>query len=111
MARVGVPSSSGLPDSASGGAVRGFSNVCRHRAMRLVEGASGCARKLVCPYYAWAYALDGRLTGVPMRSDYPALDMAKSGLAPVEVDVARVAEVCAQFSIQVLRPPPEPILD
>jgi dTDP-4-dehydrorhamnose 3,5-epimerase-like enzyme len=30
---------------------------------------------------------------------------------PVEVDVARVAEVCAQFSIQVLGPPPEPVAD
>jgi phenylpropionate dioxygenase-like ring-hydroxylating dioxygenase large terminal subunit len=71
------------------GQVRGFTNVCRHRAMRLVEGASGCAKKLVCPYHAWTYALDGRLTGVPMRSDYPALDMTKSGLAPVEVDIWR----------------------
>ena len=68
------------------GAIRGFHNVCRHRAMRLVEGDSGCARKLVCPYHAWAYDLDGRLTGVPMRADYPALDMAATGLMPVEVD-------------------------
>jgi mannose-6-phosphate isomerase-like protein (cupin superfamily) len=30
---------------------------------------------------------------------------------PVEVDVARVAEVCAQFSIQVLGPPPAPVVD
>ena len=28
------------------GVVRGFANVCRHRAMRLVEGPSGCARKI-----------------------------------------------------------------
>jgi phenylpropionate dioxygenase-like ring-hydroxylating dioxygenase large terminal subunit len=69
------------------GEVRAFSNVCRHRAMRLVEGPAGCAKKLVCPYHAWTYALDGRLTGVPMRADYPALDMAKSGLASVEVEI------------------------
>ncbi|MGJ3627650.1 aromatic ring-hydroxylating oxygenase subunit alpha [Sphingomonas sp. MMS24-JH45] len=69
------------------GAIRGFHNVCRHRAMRLVEGDGGCAAwKLVCPYHAWAYELDGRLTGVPMRADYPALDMAATGLVPVEVD-------------------------
>ena len=68
------------------GAIRAFHNVCRHRAMRLVEGAAGCARKLVCPYHAWVYELDGRLTGVPMRRDYPALDMASTGLVPVEVD-------------------------
>ncbi|HVF94663.1 MAG TPA: Rieske (2Fe-2S) protein, partial [Sphingomonas sp.] len=71
------------------GIVRAFYNVCRHRAMRLVEGDAGCTRKLVCPYHAWTYELDGRLTGVPMQRDYPALDMAASGLVPVDVDTWR----------------------
>ena len=70
----------------SDGAVRAFSNVCRHRAMKLVEG-SGCAKKLVCPYHAWTYELDGRLSGVPMRADYPALDMAANGLVPVDLEL------------------------
>ena len=69
------------------GQLRAFHNVCRHRAMRLVEGDAGCSRKLVCPYHAWAYELDGRLTGVPMRRDYPALDMAATGLVPVDCDI------------------------
>jgi len=69
------------------GQVRAFANVCRHRAMRLVEGPAGCAKKLVCPYHAWAYELDGRLTGVPMKADYPALDMARNGLATVEAEI------------------------
>lgn len=71
------------------GEIRAFHNVCRHRAMRLVDGDSGCAQKLVCPYHAWVYELDGRLTGVPMRRDYPALDMATTGLVPVELDTWR----------------------
>ncbi len=69
--------------------IRAFHNVCRHRAMRIVEGDSGCAKKLVCPYHAWAYELDGRLSGVPMRSDYPALDMDASGLVPVDLAIWR----------------------
>ncbi|WP_277981938.1 aromatic ring-hydroxylating oxygenase subunit alpha [Sphingomonas phyllosphaerae] len=73
----------------SDGAIRGFHNVCRHRAMRLVEGASGCARKLVCPYHAWVYELDGRLSGVPMKSDYPALRLEESGLVSVELETWR----------------------
>jgi carnitine monooxygenase subunit len=71
------------------GAVRAFANVCRHRAMRLVEGPRGCVRKLVCPYHAWTYELDGRLSGVPMRADYPALDPSRHGLAPIELEIWR----------------------
>ena len=71
------------------GAIRAFTNVCRHRAMRLVEGPAGCARKLVCPYHAWTYEPDGRLSGVPMRRDYPGLDPSQHGLAPVEVELWR----------------------
>src|SRR3569623_826341 len=71
----------------SDGGIKAFTNVCRHRAMRLVEGPAGCAKQLVCPYHAWTYALDGRLTGMPMRAHYPALDMAKNGLAPVDVEI------------------------
>ncbi len=67
--------------------VRAFANVCRHRAMRLVEGPAGCAKKLVCPYHAWAYELDGRLTGVPMRGDYPALDMGRMGLVALGLEI------------------------
>jgi len=71
------------------GAVRAFTNVCRHRAMRLVEGTAGCAKKLVCPYHAWVYETDGRLTGVPMKSDYPALKLEDNGLVPVALEVWR----------------------
>lgn len=68
-------------------AVRAFTNVCRHRGSRIVDGASGCARKLVCPYHAWTYELDGRLSGVPGKASYPDFDMADHGLAPVELEI------------------------
>ena len=67
--------------------VRAFTNVCRHRAMRLIEGPSGCARKLVCPYHAWTFESDGRLSGVPMKSEYPALRLEENGLVPVAHEV------------------------
>lgn len=69
--------------------VRAFVNVCRHRAMRLVEGPSGCAKKIVCPYHAWAYETDGRLSGVPMRRDYPALRLEEHGLVAVDLEIWR----------------------
>jgi len=69
------------------GAVRAFANVCRHRAMRLVDEPHGCVKKIVCPYHAWVYETDGRLSGVPMKSDYPALKLEENGLAPIEVEI------------------------
>lgn len=71
------------------GAIRAFHNVCRHRASRIVDGSYGCAKKLVCPYHGWAYEKDGRLTGVPGKADYTALDMSTLGLIPVECEVWR----------------------
>ncbi len=67
--------------------LRAFTNVCRHRGSRLVDGARGCAKKLVCPYHAWTYDLDGRLTGVPDAASYPALDKQHAGLVPVELEL------------------------
>jgi len=97
------------------GVLRAFTNVCRHRAMRLVQGPSGCAKKLVCPYHAWVYESDGRLTGVPMKGEYPSLKLEENGLSPVDIEVwhgfifvrledagfPSVAEMMAPFEAEV----------
>ncbi|MBO9498030.1 MAG: aromatic ring-hydroxylating dioxygenase subunit alpha [Novosphingobium sp.] len=71
------------------GEVRAFTNVCRHRGSRIVDGSSGCAKKLVCPYHAWTYELDGRLSGVPDSASYPALEKSMQALAPVSMEIWR----------------------
>ncbi|NUT00993.1 MAG: aromatic ring-hydroxylating dioxygenase subunit alpha [Sphingomonas sp.] len=71
------------------GQVRAFSNVCRHRGSRLVDGNGGCAKVLTCPYHAWSYARDGRLVGVPHRHEYPGLQTEALGLFPVALEAWR----------------------
>ena len=46
------------------GAVRAMSNVCRHRARTVAEGAGRC-KVLQCKYHGFSYALDGRLLAAP----------------------------------------------
>ena len=68
------------------GEIRAFSNVCRHRGSRLVDGEGGCSKVLTCPYHAWSYARDGRLVGVPHRQEYPGLQTEKLSLFPVALE-------------------------
>src|SRR5688572_7875643 len=42
--------------------VRGFFNVCGHRAHELLQtGQEACAQVVRCPYHAWTYDLEGAL--------------------------------------------------
>ena len=49
------------------GAVRAFANVCLHRMMVLLSEKGNC-RRIVCPYHAWTYDIDGRLIGAPQMN-------------------------------------------
>jgi choline monooxygenase len=66
------------------GELRGFHNVCRHRAG---PPATGCGNRKVfrCGYHGWTYGLDGKLINAPEMegtADFAAVDFA---LAPVRV--------------------------
>jgi Rieske 2Fe-2S family protein len=64
--------------------LRAFFNVCRHRGSRLVDAAVGTGiSRLVCPYHAWSYHLDGRLQHAPQMPDGFSRD--GQGLVPVRL--------------------------
>ncbi|TMK58470.1 MAG: aromatic ring-hydroxylating dioxygenase subunit alpha [Actinobacteria bacterium] len=73
------------------GTVRGFLNNCRHRASGLAsEPAGHCGKTLTCPYHNWAYAIDGRLIGIPdEKRMYPdGFPKDDYGLVPIRIEVA-----------------------
>lgn len=63
------------------GKIHVFLNVCKHRGTRLVEGQDvQCEKRLVCPYHAWTYKLDGKLLALPRPDTFPGLDKSEYGL-------------------------------
>lgn len=70
----------------SDGAVRAHANVCRHRMTRLMEGQGTC-RRIVCPYHAWTYDIDGRLIAARHMERSRDFDAAGISLAPVRCEI------------------------
>ncbi|MGI9385926.1 MAG: aromatic ring-hydroxylating oxygenase subunit alpha [Methyloligellaceae bacterium] len=68
------------------GEVRGFYNVCQHRAHELVKGKGNC-KLVVCPYHAWSYELDGRLRSGPNVKAVEGFDRAEIRLSEISVEV------------------------
>tara|TARA_B100001057_G_scaffold418559_1_gene437867 strand:- start:1460 stop:2701 length:1242 start_codon:yes stop_codon:yes gene_type:complete len=46
-----------------------FYNVCRHRGSHICLESEGSVRKLICPYHAWTYNLDGALKNASMMNE------------------------------------------
>ena len=67
------------------GVIRAFYNVCAHRGHALVEG-EGEVSRLVCPYHAWTYALDGRLVGIRRGEGSTAITKSEICLTEIRVD-------------------------
>lgn len=70
------------------GKLRAFYNVCKHRAHHLLEGAGNTTR-IMCPYHAWTYKLDGQLVRAPHTEtleDFNAKDIC--------LDQVQVEEFC-----------------
>ena len=68
------------------GVARAFLNVCRHRGARICQPGHGSAERLVCPYHAWQYDLQGRLSGLFGASTFGEVAAETHSLTPLQCD-------------------------
>ncbi len=72
------------------GILRCFFNTCSHRGTILVEGGQQKCTRIVCPYHAWSYDLEGKLRSTPHIgganvNEHESINPAGLGLRPVEI--------------------------
>lgn len=84
------------------GALRAFSNVCRHRAGPIAQGC-GSKNVLRCGYHGWTYTLDGRLIGTPDIDGVEFFDRSTMGMVPLR------CETWEQFIFVNFDPHAEPL--
>jgi len=68
------------------GILRGFFNVCRHRAHQLLSGAGSLKAGIRCPYHSWTYGLDGALRSAPHCEAVTGFEKDAIRLAPVATE-------------------------
>ena len=69
------------------GSLKGFYNVCSHRAQRLVWGREGSQETFQCPYHGWKFDITGTLVYVEDPEDFVDGDpCGKHNLIEVRVD-------------------------
>jgi len=68
------------------GVLRAFYNVCRHRGHPLLEDGGGRRARIVCPYHAWSYELDGRLRMAPGADRVAGFDNRRIRLREVRLE-------------------------
>lgn len=63
----------------AGGQIKAYHNACLHRGRRLCDDA-GHTNQLRCPFHGFTWNLDGELTDVPCRWDFPHIEDDTFGL-------------------------------
>ena len=67
------------------GELRAFYNVCKHRAHHLLTG-EGETTRIMCPYHAWVYKLDGQLVRAPETENLTGFSTGDICLDQVQVE-------------------------
>jgi len=59
------------------GSVSAWHNVCQHRGAKLISESGHCKTgRFKCPWHGFAYNLDGKVTGVPMKELFDPAELA-----------------------------------
>jgi phenylpropionate dioxygenase-like ring-hydroxylating dioxygenase large terminal subunit len=88
------------------GELKGYYNVCLHRAHELLKGAGSLrSAAITCPYHAWAYDFEGTLRAAPNTKQVKDFNPEDFKLTPIRV------EMFAGFVFVNLDPGAKPMKD
>lgn len=66
------------------GRLNAFSNVCRHRGAKVVDGR-GSAKAFSCPYHGWTYDIEGKLAQTTFTDDVDGFDFDNCRLPAIQI--------------------------
>ena len=81
--------------------LRVFFNVCQHRGHILLDGRGQVKNRIVCPYHAWCYGLDGELKTARLTRDVPGFERADFGLKIVQHALVALAHHLRKVTCQI----------
>lgn len=69
------------------GEIKAYPNSCLHRGTQLKPaGSCGRSKELRCPFHGFTWSLDGKLTDVPCRWDFPHVEDEEFSLPELKVE-------------------------
>lgn len=81
------------------GRLRGFHNVCRHRAYNVTNKSAGNAGVLMCKYHGWTYDNQGRLVKAPKFDEVDGFDKRQNGLFEIRTFIDSSGFLYANFDV------------
>jgi nitrite reductase/ring-hydroxylating ferredoxin subunit len=85
--------------------LRGFHNVCRHRAYTVVRKSCGTSTRFSCKYHGWQYDDTGALVKAPKFDESPGFVPAENGLFEIKLIATREGLVFVNFDASTLNLP------
>jgi hypothetical protein len=79
-------------------AIRGFHDVCRHRAYKVTKKSTGSTLVFGCRYHGWSYDTTGALVRAPEFEEVKTFRWKDNGLMPVTTRLSPEGLVFVNFS-------------